>query len=152
MAQQSFRRFTPWKVGNKVWLKATNLHLHLPSRKLSPKWLGPFEITHILSPLTYRLKLPCTWKIHNVFHATLLSPYHSTEAYRPFFSEPPPDIIDNEEEYEVKAMLSHKGLKSCRKYLMSWKGYSAAENTWEPESNFCHSALILSAYKQHHNL
>ena len=147
MAQPSSRQFIPWKVGNKVWLEAPNLHLHLPSRKLSPKWLDPFEITHELSPITYHLKLPHIWKIHNVFHTSLLSPCCSTEGYGPSFSEPPPDVIDNKEEYEIEAILSHKGPKSCRKYLTSWKGYSTAENTWEPKSNLCHSALILSAYK-----
>ena len=114
--------------------------------------MEPFEITHILSPLTYQLKLPHTWKIHDIFHASLLLPYCPMEAHGPSFLEPPPNIIDNEEEYEVKTILSHKGPKSRQKYLTSWKGYSAVENTWEPKSNLCHSALILLAYKQHHNL
>ena len=74
--------------------------------------MGPFEITRILSPLTYQLKLLHTWKIHNIFHASLLSPYCSTEAHGPSFLEPPPDVIDNKEEYEVEAILSHKGPKS----------------------------------------
>ena len=74
--------------------------------------MGPFEISHVLSPLTYQLKLPHTWKIHDVFHASLLSPYRSMEAYGSPFLEPPPDVIDNEGEYEVKAILSHKGPKS----------------------------------------
>ena len=129
MAQRSSQQFTSWKVGNKVWLETTNLCLRLPPRKLSSKQLGPFEITHVLSPLTYYLKLPCTWKIHDVFHASLLSPYRSTEAYGPSFFEPPPNIIDNKEEYEVEAILSHKGPKSHQKYLTSWKGYSIVENT-----------------------
>ena len=152
MIQWSSQWFTPWKVGNKVWLEATNLCLHLPSRKLFLKWFGPFKITHVLSPLTYCLKLLHTWKIHDVFHASLLSPYCSTKAYGPSFSEPSPDIIDNKEEYKVQTILSHKGPKSCRRYLTSWKGYSAMENIWESKSNLHHSALILSAYKQCHNL
>ena len=60
--------FSPWKVGDKVWLEATNLCLNYPSRKLAPKWQGPFEISQVLSPLTYCLCLPTTWKIHDVFH------------------------------------------------------------------------------------
>ena len=152
MTQRSFHQFVPWKIGDKVWLEATHLCLHYPSRKLASKCMGPFEITRVLSSLTYQLKLPHTWKIHDVFHASLLSPYHSTEAHGPSFLESPPDVIDNEEEYEVKAILSHKGPKSCRKYLTSWKGYSTAENTWEPKSNLRHSASILSSYKRQHNL
>jgi hypothetical protein len=75
MIERSSRSFSPWKVGNKVWLEATNLRIPYPSRKLAPKRHGPFEITQVLSPLVYRLRLPPTWKIHDVFHAHLLSPY-----------------------------------------------------------------------------
>ena len=99
MTEQSSRKFFPWKVGDKVWLEATNLQIPYPSRKLVPKCHGPFEIAQVLSPLVYKLCLPFTWKIHNVFHATLLSPYCQTEARGPFFSRPPPDMIDAEEEY-----------------------------------------------------
>ena len=86
MTQQFSQRFTPWKVGDKVWLEATHLHLHYPSKKLTPKHHGPFKITQVLSPLTYCLRLPPTWKIHNVFHTTLLSPYCETNTHGPNFS------------------------------------------------------------------
>ena len=86
MTEQFSQRFTPWKVGDKVWLEATHLHLHYPSKKLAPKHHGPFEITQVLSPLIYHLHLPPTWKIHDVFHATLLSPYQETDTHGPNFS------------------------------------------------------------------
>ena len=100
-----------------MWLEATHLCLKYPSRKLAPKRHGPFEITRVLSPLTYQLQLLGTWKIHNVFHASLLSSYPSTEAHGPSFLNLLPDIIDNEEEYKVEAILSHKGPKARRLYL-----------------------------------
>ena len=152
MASRITRCFVPWKTGDKVWLEATNLRLHYPSRKLAPKRHGPFEIIQVLSPLMYKLQLPSTWKIHNVFHALLLSPYRSTESYGPLFSSLPPDVIDNEEEYEVEAILSHKGPTTRRLYLTAWKGYSSSENTWEPESNLRHSPTLLKCYKQEHGL
>ena len=65
----------------------------------------------------------------------------------PSFLNPPPDVIDNEEEYEVEAILSHKGPKAHRLYLITWKGYSSTKNTWEPESNLRHSASLLKEYK-----
>ena len=34
---------------------------------MEPKCEGPFEIEEVLGPVTYRLKLPITWQIHNVF-------------------------------------------------------------------------------------
>ena len=42
---------------------------------MARKHEGPFEIKEVIGPVTYPLKLPETWKIHNVFHATLLRPY-----------------------------------------------------------------------------
>jgi hypothetical protein len=109
MTERASRKFSPWKVGDKVWLEATNLHIPYPSRKLAPKRHGPFEIAQVLSPLVYRLHLPPTWKIHDVFHAHLLSSYRQTETHGPSFLKPPPDVIDNEEEYEVNHIVSHKG-------------------------------------------
>ena len=152
MTSRTIRRFIPWKARDKVWLEAMHLRLHYPSRKLAPKRHSPFEIAQVLSPLTYRLRLPSTWKIHDVFHASLLSPYCSTESYGPSFSSPPPDIIDYKEEYEVEAILSHKGPTAHRLYLTTWKGYPSSENTWEPESNLHHSPTLLKRYKLEHRL
>ena len=53
MRERNTRNFSPWKVGDKVWLEAMNLRLNYPSRKLAPKRQGPFEIVQVLSPLTY---------------------------------------------------------------------------------------------------
>ena len=152
MRERTLRPFSPWKVGNKVWLETSNLRLQYPCRKLSPKRLGPFKITQVLSPLVYRLKLPSTWKIHDTFHAGLLSPFKQTDTHGPSFSIPPPTLIGSEEEYEVETIISHKGSPGRRRYLTTWKGYPASENTWEPESNLQHTQEILGDYKWTHSL
>ena len=152
MTSRTTHHFLPWKVGDKVWLEATHLRLHYPSWKLAPKRHGPFKIVQVLSPLTYKHRLPSTWKIHNIFHASLLSSYRSTEPYGTSFSTPPPEVIDNKEEYKVEAILSHKGPNGRRLYLTAWKGYPLLENTWEPEVNLHHSPILLNTYKQEHCL
>ena len=48
---------------------------------MAPKQEGSFEIEEVLGPVTYQLKLLETWKIHKVFHATLLHPYKENEVY-----------------------------------------------------------------------
>ena len=73
--------FTPFTRGQLVWLDARNLKTNY-HKKISPNREGPFEIEEVLGPLTYRLKLPGTWRIHNVFHAVLLRPYIETETHR----------------------------------------------------------------------
>jgi len=65
-------------------------------------------ITEVLGPITYHLKLLNQWRIHDVFHASLLSPYHETETHGPNFTKPPPDLVEGKEEYEIEEIMSHK--------------------------------------------
>ncbi len=90
-----------------VWLDASHLKLPHQKAKLTPKCLGPFKIIQEISPVAYRLELPSNWRIHNVFHASLLTPYHEMTAHSPNFTRPPPDLIDGEEEYEVEQIVAH---------------------------------------------
>ena len=152
MKERLTRTFSPWKVRDKVWLEATNLCLQYPSRKLAPKRQGPFKISQVLSPIMYCLQLPSTWKVHDVFYASLLSPFKQTNTHGPSFSTLPPDLIGSEEEYEVEIIVSHKGPPGRRKYLTAWKGYSSSKNTWEPETNLKHAKSILTKYKREHCL
>jgi hypothetical protein len=69
---------------------------------------GPFKIKEVLRPVTYRLKLPNTWKIHDVFHAVLLKPYVETKVHSENFSRPIPDILDGEEFYNMETILKHQ--------------------------------------------
>ena len=122
-------KFIPWKVGGRVWLEGKNLCLCYPTRKLSPKQEGPFEISQVLSPTTYCLQLPSTWKIHSVFHTSLLSIYHETAEHGLNIINPPPEEIDGKEEYKVAQILSHQGSPHHHSYLVSWKGYSSVDHT-----------------------
>ena len=74
IANRKQSNFTPFEKNQKIWLNTRNLKMN-HHKKIAPKREGPFEIEEVLGPVTYRLKLPTTWKIHNVFHATLLRPY-----------------------------------------------------------------------------
>ena len=152
MRERITKKFIPFKEGEQVWLEGRNLKLGYENRKLAPKREGPFKIIKVLGPLTYKLQLPDQWRIHPVFHAHLLSRYHENEEHGRNFLEPPPDIIEGEEEYEVEAVLNHKGTGRCRKYLIKWKGYSSADNTWEPEVNLMGTQELLDDYKRRKHL
>ena len=80
MKERRDSTFTPFTQGQLVWLDSRNLKTN-HHKKISPKQEGPFEIKEVLGPLTYQLKLPETWKIHNVFHAVLLRPYIENEIH-----------------------------------------------------------------------
>jgi hypothetical protein len=66
--------------------------------KLAPKQYRPFKVAAQISKVAYKLQLPPSWKIHNVFHTSLLTPYKKMSQHGPNFLEPPPDIIEGEPE------------------------------------------------------
>ena len=113
---------------------------------------GPFTITEVLGPLTYRLALPFQWEIHPVFHASLLTLYKETDVHGLNFTQPPPDMVGGEEQYEVEAILKHRKRGKAYQYLVKWKDYSSAENSWEPTSHLKKAGDTLDAYKKRHKL
>ena len=143
------KKFRPYQEGDQIWIEGTNLKTLYPSAKLAPKRYGPFKVMEQLSPAVYRIKIPHHWKIHNVFHANLITPYKETTMHGPNYSQPPPDLMDGEEEFEVEQILSMKQMGSGRKthYLVKWKGYPTSDNSWEPEKNLNAKELI-AEFKQ----
>jgi hypothetical protein len=49
-----------------------NLKIGRPSMKLSERYIGPFTIADAVGPVAFRLDLPPSMRIHNVFHSSLL--------------------------------------------------------------------------------
>jgi len=116
-AQERMRQYTDparkeppaYQVGDLVMLSGRNIKTRSPTKKLDHKNHGPFQIKKIISPLAVRLTLPWKWKIHNVFHVSLLEPYQTSEHRAP----PDPskvlreaDDIEQSEEYDVEEVMS----------------------------------------------
>ena len=134
-AQRSWvkHKDTPkYKEGDLVWLEGRNLRLSQPTPKLAPRRHGPFKVIQVMLPVNYRLELPTQWSIHPVFHIDLLTPYRETITHGPNFQRPPPDLVDNEEEYEVEKILDSRqfGRHKRLQYLVKWKGYPDSDNMW----------------------
>jgi hypothetical protein len=128
-------------------LEGKNIQTKRPKAKLGAKCYGPFTIMDKLSPLTYRLDIPRQWRhIHPVFHISLLSPYVQTKEHGPSHANPPPDIINGEEEYEVKHILDGKPVGRRFKYLVKWLGYPDTENQWLAASNLDHAKDVIFDY------
>ena len=100
----------------------------------------------MISPVAYQLDLPLGWQIHPTFHASNLKAYIRHPEFEREVEPPPPELVDGNLEYEVEAILRHKGKGARRHYLVLWKGYPLSEATWEPESHLLNAPDILADY------
>jgi hypothetical protein len=136
-----------YKVGDKVLLstKYLNLKHSESSRKLLPKWIGPFEVVQVVGPVAYKLKMNPGWRVYPVFHMSLLEPYKEDGRVQP---PPPPIEMEGALEYEMEPILEHRfRLKNPKAYYkVAWKAYVIEHNSWEPESNFVNAPEIVADY------
>jgi transposase InsO family protein len=137
-----------FKEGDLVFLEGTNIQTTHPKAKLAPRRHGPFKVTTAFA-VTSRLDLPPSWHIHPVFHNSLLRPYKETSAHGPNYTKPPPEIVEGESDhYEIETVI-----KSCLspnrrgiQYLVKWKGYPDAENSWIAASGMKHATYLTQAF------
>ncbi|GKV46428.1 hypothetical protein SLEP1_g53413 [Rubroshorea leprosula] len=126
--QQTTEKVSPTKGVYRFGLKG----------KLSPRYIGPFEILERVGEVAYRIALPPKLSnVHNVFHVSVLRKY-----------EPDPSHVINYEPLELKEDLSYteqpiqildrkeKVLRNKTVSLVKvlWRHHSENEATWELES------------------
>jgi hypothetical protein len=104
-----YRKEPPiYQVGDLVMLNGKNIQTRRPSRKLDHKNHGPFQIERIISPVAVKLTLPRKWRIHDVFHVSLVEPYHVGNlqaAPDPSRTLREADDIENSAEYDVDQIM-----------------------------------------------
>jgi transposase InsO family protein len=132
-------------VGELVLLAAKHIRTLRASKKLADRNLGPFKILGRKGQNAYTLDLPVKYgRLHPTFHVSLLEPYHMREGRE----LPEPVDIDGEDEWEVEQILNRKVTKGVPRWLVRWKGFSEAEDTWEPAKNLVNAEALLQAYEK----
>ncbi|KAI2665814.1 Transposon Tf2-9 polyprotein [Labeo rohita] len=88
----------PYAPGQWVWLSTRDLWLRLPCKKLSSRYVGPFQIIKQITPVSFRLQLPANYRISPTFHVSLLMPAGDPEGVENLDETapqgPPPTIVD----------------------------------------------------------
>ena len=107
--------------------------------KLSPKYIGPYEIIEKLNPAAYRLYLPIELEqVHNVFHISQLKKYILDPNH--IIIAEPVEIVENlmyEEcpiqilEYRVKKLRN----KSIPLVKVLWTNHNSIEAAWETDED-----------------
>ena len=99
------------------------------SHKLMQRKIGPFKIMEVISLMAYRLRLPDTYKGHNILNIQHLTKYHrSPDESHPRLANPR-DVLLSLEEYEVERIVEEKRKNGRLYYRIQWKGYDAEDNT-----------------------
>jgi hypothetical protein len=70
--QNKRQQLKEFRVGERVLLSIKNLRLPGVKKKLSARFIRPFQVRNVVSSQAYRLALLALYKIHNVFHVSLL--------------------------------------------------------------------------------
>ena len=141
--------------GTKVWLNSKYIKTK-QNRKLETKFFGPFQMLYPVDKQAYKLELPKKWRIHNVFHMSLLE--KDTTRKERVEKIPELDVGDNSEEYEVEAIWdsalyaikSKLGHLPGLYYLVAWKGYLKEKNIWEPVLAVQHLRKLISSFHKDH--
>ena len=133
------RKNIEYEVGDKVFLKVSPWRKILRFRKkgkLSPRFIGPYEILERIGPVAYHLALPPELaKLHNVFHVSMVRRYRSNESYiLPVqYVQVQLDFTYDE---ELKVILARevKQLRNKQFHLVKvlWQHHGMGEATSEP--------------------
>ena len=120
--------------------------------KLQKRFVGPFQVVEAIGQQAYRLSLPETWKIHSVFHVSLLKKYNAAELHedQPVSQDDVPEV--EEPYYEIEKILRWRKVKRKNKiykqYLVLWKGYPVEDAMWIEADQFSHPNQLQDYMKE----
>ena len=134
------RRPLEFEVGDHVFLKVMPKRGVIRFRKrgkLSPRYIGPFEVLERVGTVAYRLALPPSLSsIHEVFHVSMLRKYTPDPTHIVDWGELVVDVDGTFEEGPMRIMDSREQVlrgKTVRLVKVLWKHRGVEEATWELE-------------------
>ena len=140
------------QIGSQVYVKAKYFRTTRPAKKLSEKYLGPFEVIAQPGTLSFTIKLPDHMRaVHPVFHVSMLEPHSPDTIPNRVQSPPPPVEVDGEIEYEIAEIVDSK-LDKRRKvqlqYFVRWEGYRnhPEEFSWLSADELAHAQELVADF------
>ena len=135
------RRPLEFKVGDHVFLKVMpkrGVVRFGKRRKLSPRFIGPYEILERIGVVAYLLALPPSMSgVREVFHVSMLRKYTPDPAHVVDWGQIEIEIDGTFEEGPVCILDSRDQVlrsKTVRLVRVLWWHYGVEESTWEREN------------------
>jgi ribosomal protein L21E len=131
------RSHREFQVGDSVFLKlqpyVQQSVVQRTVPKLSYKYFGPYEIVAKIGQVAYKLALPATTKIHNVFHVSQLKPFvpDNTAVSTDFPVHIQMDTQELEPEEILERRLCKKGNAAHVQIKVKWTSLPLSQTTWE---------------------
>ena len=141
-----------YAVGDEVLLSTENIVLRLASRKLSPKFIGPFRIIELLGKNAVRIEPTGRFKaLKDIVNVEYLRPYNiRTENVGPpphHLSVKPVAVEPLGEWYQIAEILDHRGRPGQgQQCLVRWEGFDASHDSWVQRRDITPKALV--AYEE----
>ena len=134
------RRLLEFEIGDHVFLKVMSKRGVVrfgKCGKLSPRFIGPFEILERIGTVAYQLALPPNMSgVHEVFHVSMLRKYSPDPAHVVDWGQIEVDTDETFEEGPVCILDSRDQVlrrKTVRLVRVLWRHYGVEESTWERE-------------------
>ena len=120
----------------------------------------------VISPVAYRLDLPGSFKLHPVFHVSVLKAFADGKAqfpHRDATAEPPPLWHEGVHPvYEIQSIIGKKAATGRAQgqpaagaaagplwdYLVKWRGHPDSEARWFPATELTHVQDLIDAFEQ----
>ena len=128
-------------IGDKIYMKTTNIHLKEESKKLVKTVEKSFKITRNIKRRAFELDLSKETNIFSVFEKNLLIKANPQKKIQDTWNRK-----NRKNEYTVEQIIKNRIMNQKPEYLIKWKDYNKTENTWEPLQNLGYCKIILKEY------
>ncbi|EFA76000.1 hypothetical protein PPL_10579 [Heterostelium album PN500] len=118
-----------YQIGDWMFVKDEFINLEVDwntnTGSINNKNRGPFKITKIFNNVQFKL---------NKDNESLVKGIQ-------------PDIIDNEEEFEIEQIIGDRMFRKKKQYQIKWLGYPLDKATWQYSKNMDHAKDLIKEYE-----